>query len=262
MVSNKTSRNIVKGLTSLVMTLSPFFSLGCESRTLPQKNSAYAVQLPVLQARYQDSTSNPKTCTYRTENFEKDSDEVLLARMIFGEARNSSYLEKVAVGYTAVTRARDGKKWNGETIKEVILKHSKKGVHQYSCFNRSDPGRKRMQDPEKYSPKAFDECLRAARDVLEGKVADPTGGATHYYSPEGMRAIRIQKIEKKYKIQKLEKKKASKKVIARVKQQYQTELKKTKTEEPAPPYWAKSMHRIGKIDVGTGQLSDHVFYKP
>lgn len=274
MVSIK-SRNIVTGLTSLVVALSPLFSSGCKSSTPQEKNRTYAAQSLVTPQKYRVSSQPSKPNNYKTEALEKDSDEVLLARMIFGEARNCRYLEKVGVGYTPVTRANDGKKWNGKTLKEAILKHDEKGVYQYSCFNRGDPSRAVLMDPKKYSPRAFDECLRVSRDILEGKVADPTGGATHYYSPEGMRAIKIHQIERKYKIQiqKLEKKKPNKKASANkkkqyqekltlVKKQYQAELKKAKTEEPPKPYWADSMHEIGKIDVGDGELSDHVFYKP
>jgi len=114
---------------------------------------------------------------YKTHNPSRDSDDVLLARLIFGEARNCSLEERIAVAYTAINRARDGKKWNGETIKESILK-----PYQYSCFNKNDPNRKKVLDPESYEPHVFYECLEIARKVLKGEYKDPTNGATHYHT--------------------------------------------------------------------------------
>lgn len=114
---------------------------------------------------------------YKTDDFSKDSEEVLLARMLFGEAENCSDLEKVAIAYTAINRVNDGKKWNGETIKEVILKPK-----QYSCFNEKDPNKNKLKDPETYGPKTFLHCLKISRNVLAGKYNDPTNGATHYHT--------------------------------------------------------------------------------
>lgn len=115
---------------------------------------------------------------YRVSDFSKDSDEVLLARMLFGEARNCSDMEKIAVAYTAINRANDGKKWNGESVRGAILK-----PWQYSCFNENDSNRDKLMNPEKYDKQAFARCLDIARDVLAGKYKDPTG-ATHYFNPE------------------------------------------------------------------------------
>ena len=116
---------------------------------------------------------------YKTKNFANDSDEVILARMLFGEARNCTELEKVAVAYTTLNRIDDGKKWNGETLREVIL-----CPKQYSCFNENNPNRKELMNPEKYDKSSFEDCLRIARGVLEGKYQDPTNGATHYFNPK------------------------------------------------------------------------------
>lgn len=110
-------------------------------------------------------------------NFRKDTDEVLLARMIFGEARSCSLTEQIAIGYTAVNRATDGKNWNGTTLKDAILKK-----RQYSCFNSNDPNLPKLSCPEKYGPKSFERCLWIARNILDRKFDDPTLGATHYHT--------------------------------------------------------------------------------
>jgi spore germination cell wall hydrolase CwlJ-like protein len=115
---------------------------------------------------------------YRTEDFSQDSDEVLLARMLFGEARGCDIEEKIAIAYTAINRAEDGKAWNGETLREVLLK-----PYQYSCFNKSDLNRKKLMDPEKYDVRAWQECLEVAKDILADRYKDPTNRVTHYFKP-------------------------------------------------------------------------------
>ena len=115
---------------------------------------------------------------YYTDDFSKDSDGVLLARMIFGEARDCSYLERAAVGCTAVTRANDRKNWNGETIRQAILK-----PWQYSCFNENDPNKNVLMNPESYDAKSFYECLDVSKKILDGKVEDPSK-ITHYFNPK------------------------------------------------------------------------------
>lgn len=103
-------------------------------------------------------------------------EDVLSGKLLFGEARNCSKKEKIAVLYTAINRANDNKKWNGETLQEAILK-----PWQYSCFNKNDPNKKKLENPGKYDAKAWQECLTTAKEVLDGKYTDPTNGATHYH---------------------------------------------------------------------------------
>lgn len=50
-----------------------------------------------------------KRISYKTNDFSEDSEKVLLARMIFGEGRNCSYDEQIAIGFTSFERANDGK---------------------------------------------------------------------------------------------------------------------------------------------------------
>jgi len=119
---------------------------------------------------------------YKTIDFSKDTEQILLARMLFGEARDCSKLEKITIAYTAINRAKDGKKWNGETLREAILKPC-----QYSCFNKGDPNKEKLMDPEKYDKKSFQECLAVAEKVLCGEYEKFNAGATHYFNPKTVR---------------------------------------------------------------------------
>jgi N-acetylmuramoyl-L-alanine amidase len=129
---------------------------------------------------------------YRTEDFSRDSDEILLARMLFGEARNCSDEEKGAIAYTAFNRANDGKKWNGESVRDSILKK-----WQYSCFNEGDPNREKLMDPESHDRNAWGECLRVADEVLRGEHSDLNKGQTHYHT-RGINPSWASKIRKIY----------------------------------------------------------------
>ena len=113
-----------------------------------------------------------------TDDFSEDSDEVLLARMLFGEARSCSDEEKTAVAYTVLNRVDDGKRWNGTTIRGVVLK-----PWQYSCFNRNDPNKEKLKDPEKYDKISWERCLGVAQGVVSRESKDFTKGATHYFNP-------------------------------------------------------------------------------
>ncbi len=125
-------------------------------------------------------------------DFGKDSDEVLLAKMLFGEARSCSDLEKVAVAYTTLNRAEDGIAWNGRTVKEAILE-----PFQYECFNLGNINRDKLKAPNIYNSKSFDQCLKVAKDVLSGRYRDPTNGATTYYNPDTVREPeRFKKMQK------------------------------------------------------------------
>ena len=81
------------------------------------------------------------------------------------------------MAHTAVNRANDGKRWNGETLRDSILKK-----WQYSCFNKGDPNRAKLMDPEKYNGAAWSDCLRVADEVLRGEHEDLDLGQTHYHT--------------------------------------------------------------------------------
>lgn len=120
----------------------------------------------------------PPPVSYATDDFSKDSPDVLLARMIYGEARSCSDRERIAVGYTVLNRINDGKRWNGETIHEVILEPD-----QYHSFREDNANRPKMMNPHAYEFGEFLECLDVARGVIGGSYVDPTNGATHFNKP-------------------------------------------------------------------------------
>ncbi|MBS3073881.1 cell wall hydrolase [Candidatus Pacearchaeota archaeon] len=152
-------------------------------------------------ARRAEEDDNPQEdnsigISYKTDDFSKDSDKVILARMLFGEARNCSYEERLAVGFTALNRARDGKRWNGEAIREAVLKK-----WQYSCFNEDDLNRKKLMDPESVDAYNWSVCLTAAEDVLDGSRKKINKGQTNYHAksmkkyPGWSKSGRMTKIE-------------------------------------------------------------------
>lgn len=141
-----------------------------------------------------DFNYNLQDKSYKTTDFSTDSDTVLLARLVFGEARGSSLKEKVSTAYTAVNRANDSIDWNGKNLREAILKG-----YQYSCFNYNDPNRIKLMDPMEYDSTSWKESMKAAKGVLDGTYRDPTGGATHYHTkkiyPYWMKSNEITKVD-------------------------------------------------------------------
>lgn len=106
----------------------------------------------------------------------------IMARTIYGEARGESQIGRIAVGWVIRNRAEmdlgnDGlPDWWGEGIKGVCQR-----PWQFSCWNQNDPNRAKLLTVT-HKDAAFKACLTAARDVLLGSMADPTGGATHYHT--------------------------------------------------------------------------------
>lgn len=123
------------------------------------------------------TVSDPKW----TGNFRDDPVQILLARMIFGEARQStlSDMARIAVGCVARNRVLSGK-W-GKTYVDVLLARS-----QFSCFSKRDPNRRLVENPfvtkNLLNQKAWLLCYSIAGKILTGNVTDPTRGALYYHS--------------------------------------------------------------------------------
>lgn len=112
-----------------------------------------------------------------TGDFHDDSDQIILARAIFGEGRNLPEIGRVAIGWVIRNRVEDAR-W-GNTYHDVILKKL-----QFSAFNIHDPNRHIVENPTKNQneQKAWHECYVIAGTIIQGTIPDPTEGANHYYS--------------------------------------------------------------------------------
>jgi spore germination cell wall hydrolase CwlJ-like protein len=108
---------------------------------------------------------------------EKDRD--VLARTLWGEARGEGLAGMVAVAWTIRNRVADGKdkSWWGEGYAGVCQK-----PYQFSCWNRNDPNYQFLSGARQIPFRELAQCRIAADQVIDGKVPDPTGGATHYYA--------------------------------------------------------------------------------
>lgn len=131
---------------------------------------------------------------YKTNDFSQDSEETLLARLIYGEARSvfkheKSQREPIMIGFTAINRANDKMEWNGMNLKEVILKNgpikNKNGeiviVHQYTCFSPKDSNLEKIKNPEKNDSKSWEQSLYISRNLLRGKYKHLNYGQDHYH---------------------------------------------------------------------------------
>lgn len=106
--------------------------------------------------------------------FEHQSELVLLAQTIVGEAEGEDYEGKLAVAYTAVNRMFD-RRW-GDSIAEVVLQK-----WQFSCFNAGSPRLRAMKLPLRWvGDDIWQDSFRAACAAFYGFEPDPTGGADHY----------------------------------------------------------------------------------
>ena len=109
-------------------------------------------------------------------NMPSDDLELLtLARTIYGEARGEPPAGREGVGHVVMNRVRG--KGFPDTVSEVCLQ-----PRQLSCWSQNDPNRNLVESILPGANPVFDECLATAERVMNGMVADNTGGATHYHS--------------------------------------------------------------------------------
>ncbi|PWE39629.1 cell wall hydrolase [Pseudomonas prosekii] len=108
---------------------------------------------------------------------EKDRD--IFARTLWGEARGESLAGQIAVAWTIRNRVNDGKanSWWREGYAGVC-----QAPYQFSCWNKNDPNFAYLSGAKTIPFRELAQARIAADQVINGKVADPTGGATHYYA--------------------------------------------------------------------------------
>lgn len=104
----------------------------------------------------------------------------MLTRVMLGEAAGEGPDGMRAVGHVVLNRMADPR-WPGD-IAGVVQQ-----PRQFSAFNTDGSG----NDLVNMSPDdpRYQQAQAIAEALLAGEGADPTGGATHYFSPAGMRAL-------------------------------------------------------------------------
>ncbi len=107
----------------------------------------------------------------------------LLAATVWGEARSEGEEGMRAVAHVMMNRI--GSRF-GENLETVIMT-----PYQFSVWNRGDPNRRLVSNPERYATggtalTTWEQAQRIAREVLMGQSVDPTGGALFYHT----RAVR------------------------------------------------------------------------
>ncbi|WP_217351978.1 cell wall hydrolase, partial [Ruegeria sp. HKCCD8929] len=108
-------------------------------------------------------------------------DRDVMIRTIAGEAGRESDLGQAAVAHVILNRVQDPR-W-GDNPAEVSLE-----LKQFSAWNSGSGGNKQPESLKESDP-AYERIGRIVDAVAAGEIEDPTGGATHYYSPDGMRAL-------------------------------------------------------------------------
>lgn len=126
----------------------------------------------------------------------KKKDEKLLAMTIWGEARNQGDAGMRAIGHVIMNRVAADKKRFGKGVKGVVWKPK-----QFSCWNRGDPNREAMQNPQAMNypdRKSWERAKEIAHEILSGQSRDPTRGSLYYHTqavnPEWaseMRPVRV-----------------------------------------------------------------------
>lgn len=116
-----------------------------------------------------------------TGDFNDDTEQMIFARAIFGEARSAQLSDdvRIAVAWTIKNRVDSPKHSWGTNYHEVVLQ-----AYQFSAFNIKDVNRSFVENPLKnhteIDRKSWHNCYEIAAKVMNGLVLDPTAGANHY----------------------------------------------------------------------------------
>ena len=105
----------------------------------------------------------------------QDRQADIMARTIWGEARNQGIAGMQAVASVIMNRVKRGG-WYGATPAEVCQK-----PYQFSCWLKSDPNYEKLQNvttADRQFAQAYDIAVKA----INGTLADNTGGATEYHT--------------------------------------------------------------------------------
>lgn len=100
----------------------------------------------------------------------------ILARTMWGEARNQGDQGLQAVANVVINRFKSGKTWWGHDVRSVCL-----APFQFSCWLVGDPNRAKLLAVSE-NDKIFRLCIDLAGEAIDGDLPDVTNGATSYYA--------------------------------------------------------------------------------
>ncbi len=127
---------------------------------------------------------NPKW----TGDFYDDSPEILLSRLVFGEARNQSKEAKIGVAWSVKNRLLAKRSYFGFSYHEIILKNDGENF-QFASMNPNDSSNfPALTDPlgtqEQATGNAWFDSYQAAVGVIGGATQDPTDGGVFFHSSD------------------------------------------------------------------------------
>lgn len=114
-----------------------------------------------------------------TGNFYDDSEEMILARLIFGEARSQNREAKIWVASTVFNRIKSPTStWWPDTVHDVILQDQ-----QYESFNQENKNRKFIENPyfDSTQKESWKDCYKVAEEIVNGSISIQPE-VTHFHS--------------------------------------------------------------------------------
>lgn len=160
------------------------FSKNINSQTKQYSLDLYSDETPRL-SRIEIGIKEPKIIPTVddpkwTGDFRDDTEDMLLARLIFGEASGEPREAKIWVAWSVINRTT-ANSWWPDTIKEAILQEG-----QYDPFRPSNDAYNRIINPLNYKneteadKKSWHECYEVAINTISRKIKKPTT-ATHIH---------------------------------------------------------------------------------
>lgn len=131
------------------------------------------------------AASQPTVQPVRPRSFTPQERD-LVVRTMLGEAASEGDVGLAAVALVIRNRANDQR--FPDSVGAVATQGNSRGVHQFSVWNNDGSGNNL---PSKYNPgdREYERAAYIFDVIMGGLVPDFTEGATHYYSPAGMRAL-------------------------------------------------------------------------
>lgn len=118
-----------------------------------------------------------------TGDFADDTEEMILARLVFGEARNQSVEAMRGVAWVVKNRLLANRSDWGNTYHSVILT-----PNQFSVMNPEDVNFPILTDPlnteSQITKDAWKRAYEVAQEVIKESVDDPTEGALFFHSAD------------------------------------------------------------------------------